>query len=754
MSKRRRAAAAASATTVATRPAALAAAPAVRGRPLFIAAIALSAFLLFTLELLAGRRVLPVFGGAPAVWTTALFFFTTTLFLGYLYAHVVVTRLGQRRGGWLHLVVAGFAVLATILAPTDLAALRVEGLPDALNVLLVLGLIAGPAVFVLTTTSPLLSAWFAGRGGDPWWLYAASNGASLAGLLAYPILIEPTLALSLQRLLIVVALVVLALTLVAVVAIGRQTAPVDDRPMLAGAPSLAGGRQWRWLLAAAIPAGLLSATTGHLATDLVSAPLLWVGPLAIYLLSLVIAFSELGRRILPWVDRLVPAAATLMWISYVVPGGWPVVVLLLFLLASYAVLAIALHGRLALDRPHEAHLTRFYLIVSAGGLLATAFVALVAPLVFNAIYEYPLLLVAGLGVLALFPAPGGRALERFGAGMGREAVAAAVRLLPFVAVAVVLLLLVVLDDPSSAGSITVVFAVGAGVIAIGRSPRTLAGGSLVAIVVALALNWPNPIVQVRTFFGVIDVRTSYFGLARSEFSGTTLHGLQFVDERRTEPTTYYVEAGPLGQVMADVQALRPDGATIGAVGLGVGTVAAYLRPVDSMTFYEIDQAVIDLANDTRYFSFLADAPTRPTVILGDARLSLGNQPAGSLDLLILDAFSSDAVPSHLLTREAMELYRSTLRPGGLLAFHLSNRYYDLDPAVGSTARAIGLDALVERYVPDPPTPEGLAARPSIWLVAGAAEDVERFVPLGWSRPVPGPVLTDDFPDLLRTLRFP
>lgn len=750
MSRRRRTTVAAAAGTPPLGPA-VSTTP-VRARPLFIASIALSSFLLFSLELLAGRLVLPVFGGAPAVWTTALCFFTGVLFVGYLYAHVVVTRLGRRHGGIVHLALAVLVLAASVLAPADLGALRHPRLPEAVNVLLVLGLIAGPAVFLLTTTTPLLSAWFAGRGGDPWWLYAASNAASLAGLLAYPILIEPFLPLSVQRSLVTVSLVGLVGLLAAVVISGRHSTHAPDRPAMSTATPLTVRRQVLWLVAAAVPAGLLSATTSHLAIDLVSAPLLWVGPLAIYLVSLVVAFSERGRRMVPPIERLVPAAATLMWISYVVPGGWPVLVLLLFLLASYAVVAIALHGRLALDRPAEAHLTRFYLIVSAGGLLATTFVALVAPLVFNDIYEYPVLLVAGLVVSALLRRSADEPARPF--NVIGEARSALMRLAPFVAVGAVLLLLVVLDDAPMAGTIALIFGSGAIVIAVGRSPRILAGATAAAIVVTLVLNSPNPFVQVRTFFGVIDVRSSYFGLARSEFSGTTLHGLQFLDERRFEPTTYYVKAGPLGRIFESLQARLPDGAAIASVGLGVGTMAAYARPSDSITFFEIDQAVIDLARDTRYFTYLADAPAPPTVIHGDGRLALAEQPAASFDLLILDAFSSDAVPSHLLTGEAMEIYVRTLRPGGVLAFHLSNRYYDLDPAVGSTARTIGLDALADRFVADPPTPEGLGARSSIWVVAGAAEDIGGLVEVGWSRPIPGPALTDDFPDLLRTLRFP
>ena len=724
---------------------------AILGQPLFISSIGLSAFLLFTLELLSGRLVLPVFGGTPAVWTTALCFFTGVVFVGYLYAHVVVTRLGQRRGGVLHLVVAALVVVATILAPTDLGALRVPEMPEAINVLLVLTLIAGAPAFLLATTSPLLSAWFAGRGGDPWWLYAASNAASLVGLLAYPFIIEPTIPLSGQRVLLVMTLILFVVTLVAVVAGGRRTPPAVDRPSVADAPRLARRRQVLWLIAAIIPAGLLSATTTYLATDLVSAPLLWVGPLAIYLASFVVAFSARGRRILPIVERLVPAAATLMWIPYVIPGNWPVVVLIPFLLASYAVIAIAVHGRLALDRPDEAHLTGFYLIVSLGGLLATAFVALLAPLIFSSVYEYPVLLVAGLAVMAVLPGPSQRLS---GAGIGRMLREAGLRLVPYLLIGAVLVVVAALDASTEDIVIVIVFGLGTLVIAISASARILVVASTVAIVALVALGSANPLVRVRTFFGVIEVRESYEGVARAEFSGTTLHGLQFLDARQYEPTTYYVRAGPLGDAVTDMRERLPNGAHIGVVGLGAGTVAAYERPVDQVTFFEIDQAIVDLARDTRHFKYLANAPNPPSIILGDARLSMADVPPATFDLLVLDAFSSDAVPAHLLTREAMQTYMRAMRPGGVIAFHLSNRYYDLVPAVASTARSTGLAAIGLSYVPGAERIDLLAARSSSWVVVGRQRDVARFVAKGWTEPFDGPVLTDDFSDILRLLKFP
>jgi SAM-dependent methyltransferase len=438
-----------------------------------------------------------------------------------------------------------------------------------------------------------------------------------------------------------------------------------------------------------------------------------------------------------------------MWIPYVLPASWPIAVLVAFLLASYAVIAIAVHGRLALDRPDEAHLTGFYLVVSLGGLLATAFVALVAPIVFDAVYEYPVLLVAGLCVMAVMPGPG----DARRSGPVAMIVGAGLRLAPYLAAGVALALVGGLDQPRVAAAILLIAAIGAAIIALSITPRVLAIGTTAAIVTLVILGSTHPLLRVRTFFGVVEVREGYDGLAHTEFSGTTLHGLQFLDARRSEPTTYYVRSGPLGGVMDDLSARLPDGGSIGVVGLGVGTVAAYERPADSMTFFEIDPAVIDIARDPRDFTYLADAPNPPAVVLGDARLSLAAQPDSSYDLVVLDAFSSDAVPAHLLTREAISTYMRTLRPGGIVAFHLSNRFYDLAPAVASTARSLGLGAAQWDYGPSDASIEGLAARPTTWVVVGRPDDTARFTRSGWSDPTDGPVLTDDFSDIVRLLRI-
>jgi SAM-dependent methyltransferase len=709
-----------------------------------VAAISLSAFLLFSLELYAGRVVLPVFGGSPAVWTTALCFFTGVVFLGYLWSHLLVTRLPWRVARLVQLALVAAALASVAFAPRDLVPLRLTTLPPAVNVLVVLGAIVGVPAFLLSTTTPLVSARFAARGDDPWWLYAASNAASLGGLLAYPLLIEPRVPLSVQRLGSTALLGVLAALLGWLLLADRPSAVVavpEPRP-----EPLSRARQLLWLFAACMPAGLLSATTTRLAVDHASAPLLWIGPLGVYLGSFVIAFSERGRRMLPLAQRLVPAAATLLWIVYVARVDWPVLVLVPLLLGSYGVIAVAIHGRLAEDRPAEAHLTRFYLWVSAGGVLATGFVALAAPVLFNDVYEYPLLLVGGLVALALLQPRSARGPRVPGATTR----AAASRLMPLLAVALPVLALMAATPGPGAAFVGVLFVLGAVAVMLGTSARALAVTTTAAIVLASLLFAPHPVERVRSFFGITDIVTAADGAAYAEIHGTTLHGLQYTDERASEPTAYFARSGPLGQVIADLDSRVPEHASLGVVGLGIGTIASYTRPGDTLAYFEIDQLVVDLARDTRYFTYLADSPAQPEVLLGDGRLLLAEQPAERFDLLVLDAFSSDAVPTHLLTREAMQTYLRTLRPHGIIAFQLTNRHFDLVGAVASTARSLGLEARTASFVPDG---EGdVLALPSTWLVVGHAEDVARFDALGWEEAPTGPVLTDDYPDVTRLLK--
>ena len=606
----------------------------------YLPTIGLSAFLMFSVELLSGRLVLPAFGGSPAVWTTTLCFFTAMVFVGYLYAHLLSTRLSWRTGAAVHLVVVTIAFGLTLASPQDVGRLRVEAWPDAANVLAALVVLVGPLAFVLSTTSPLLSSWYGRTGRDAWWLYAVSNAASLTGLLAYPFLIEPSIALSTQRTLLVAGFAAYAVVLACTTVAARRTPdwsslsagpetpgaamPQPGRAPDPGAVAPTRRRVLRWLVAAMVPAGLLSATTTFLATDLVSAPLLWIGPLGLYLASMTIAFSARGRPLVRAAEFLMPTAAALLWIPWVLPAGWPIAPLVLMELGAFGVLATAIHGRLARDRPDERYLTLFYLVLAAGGMLATGFVALAAPLLFATVLEYPILVVAGTVIFALLPRQvdvrkgrGPRAVLR-GVGQG---------LVPYAVTAGLLFVLVLAGGAGPAVNlIAILLLVGAAIVAVARSDATLAIATGAVVVIFTFLASTHPLVRERSFFGVTEVRLANDGVGHLLFSGTTLHGAQFSDDRRHDPTTYYVAAGPVGEAFADLRARVGRAASIGVVGLGTGTVAAFGRPGDHITFYEIDQAVISIATDPASFTFLADTPAQASIVKGDARIMLGDVP--------------------------------------------------------------------------------------------------------------------------------
>lgn len=786
----------------------------------FAVPVGVAAFLLFSVEPLIGRLVLPVFGGTPAVWATVLFFFQSVLLLGYLYAHVSVTRFG-RLGPYVHLALAALALLALLTAPASLAGLRTEGSSPAINLVWILvGLIGLPA-FVITATTPLLSGWLhAGRDddqADPYWLYALSNAGSLAALLAYPLLIEPRIGLGTQRLLWAIGFAVL-IGLVGLAAL-RALPEITRRPfgyfraaeLIGGspaAPAIGWGRRGRWILLAAVPSGLLAAVTNFIATDLVSAPLLWVGPLALYLVSFIVAFSPRGGRVLRACATLTPAAVTLLWVPYGSAGGWPILVLLAVELIAFAVVAIGLHGRLAQDRPDPDHLTEFYLVISFGGAVAAAFVAIIAPSLFPDIWEYPILLVAALAALAVLAEPiqvrraakpesppvtvrvsgaGSSALawpdrapayrpsaqppasaaatnapakvSRAGLGLtGLDfrpfLVGLSARFLPYGVVAVGLAGILLLTDSQATEAGVRWLLVGGLILAVGGRPWFLVVATAVVLVLASTVLRPGVEAQARSFFGVSQVIRAD-GLTRL-MSGTTLHGTQWSDPaRRRTPTSYYTNPGPVADIMAigaHGMALDPKG--VGVVGLGSGTLAAYKDSWTAMTFFEIDPVVIRIARDPRLFTYLADAPGMPDIVEGDARLSLADEPDARYDVLVLDAFSSDVIPVHLLTREAIAEEARVVAADGLIAFHVSNRYYDLAGPIVTALSEQGWIAL-ERTT----TAAEAALEPTAivadWVVATRAADaVAAFRARGWTDAAPAErPFTDDYADLLSYLKL-
>lgn len=752
---------------------------------IFALGIGISSFLLFWLEPLIGQIVLPLYGGTPAVWATVLVFFQGTLLLGYLYGHVSVTRLSARTALCVHIAVSIMAVLWLALMPANAGTSSPGELPAVLDVLRVLAIRVGPPVFVLTATTPLLSAWFAARRDqssrtDPYRLYALSNAASLGALLGYPFLIGPNIGLSGQLTLWSIGFVILAVVLAGAgsvvwrtrrpgleVAVSASPEDPERDPIDQVLPPIGWVRRTRWLLLAAVPAGLLAAVTNFIAVDLIAAPLLWIVPLALYLTSFIGAFSERGRRLVPWAVRLAPAVITLLWVPIGSVGGWPLIPLVVLEWGGLAIVATALHGRLAMDRPPTRQMTEFYLVQSIGGVAGGAFVAILAPSIFPGVWEYPILLASALAALAV-TSPARRSAKRTSeeaAARDQRRVArlnfgplvggALGRVGPYVLVSGLLMAFLAADQSIALGVALRWFGFGALILFFGAQPWFLAVATAFALTIATVVIPIPALVRDRSFFGVTAVIRSPAAKVTVLMNGTTVHGTQSTDvafSRR--PTTYYARTGPLGDVFAWVAEARPS-ASIAIVGLGAGTIAAYEEPGQSMTFFEIDPLVVRVASDPRYFTYLSGAPTPPTVVLGDARLSIRGVPAESFDLLVLDAFSSDAIPTHLLTVEAFADDVRVVRSGGLIAVHISNRYYDLAPAIRAAGARLGLTVLDRGYSPTPAEADAGAAI-SYWVVLTADPAVvSRFLAGGWTSVVEYDIapLTDDHPDIMRFLNL-
>jgi spermidine synthase len=708
---------------------------AVPGVLLFVATTFASAFLIFLVQPLVAKRILPWFGGVPAVWSLCLAFYQTTLFAGYAYAYLLIGRVKPRGQLLLHAGVVTAAVLALPVLPGD--AWRPEGSGDPSTQILAM-LLANVALpfFVLAATGPLVAVWFSRRypARSPYPLYAVSNLGSLVALLAYPFALEPRLPLSTTGRLWSGAFAVTGALVVACAALAWR-ARSEGAPALANRADLARQRAPAltalWVLLSACAVVLLIGVTNELCLEVASVPFVWIVPLAIYLASLVVCFGA------PRVYRRIPFVLFAV-IAYVakeipeLPGGLRMINdafggVLQFDIARYGALLFAtcmlLHGELYRLRPPADSLTAFYLCTAGGGALGGLAVGLVAPRALDDFYEFPI----GL------------------------------------ALAAVLLICAYRLDPTGWLSRT-------------APNRRFAAALAFAAVILAAEGFrsvsrsEHVLYQERNFFGVMrvkEIRGSQQS-ARILMHGTTMHGIQLQDQLDT-PTAYF----GLNTGVELALALRePDlPSEVGVIGLGAGTLAAYGREGDRFRFFEIDPAVIDLARDWTLFTFLARSRADVEVVQGDGRISLARarmHDAPLLDYLIVDAYSSDAVPIHLLTREALALYRDSLKPGGQLVFHVSSRYFDLVPMMFRLAADAGLHAMgianKEFYI---------SSLPATWVVMSSSEERIRAladlarerararaldpdqVPLIWPTPemiARAPLWTDDYSDLLGVLR--
>jgi hypothetical protein len=718
--------------------------------------------LLFAVQPMIGKMVLPSYGGAPGVWNACMAFFQAMLLAGYAYAHLATSRLGLRGQAALHAVLATAAFFfLPIAVPVDRQASGPGGLAPGLGLFGLLVATAGPPFLVIAATAPLLQRWFSlsrdPRAHDPYFLYAASNTGNLAALAAYPLLIEPLSTLGRQDLAWAWGFAASAvLTLACVVAVGAGSNRADDPP---AEPAEDGDRiGWAklfdWIALAAIPSSWLLAVTTYATTDLASMPLLWTIPLAVYLATYILAFGASGARWRRAAESLFPWLAAAL--ALVLGAGFVHIYWIPLHALAFFTGALLCHQRLAATRPAARSLTVFYLAIALGGVLGSVFNAILAPLLFDRMVEYPLAVF--LTCLVGFREPETRAEGV--RQIAREAI------LPAAVFGLMVILIARRNESDSGlGAAALILASGLGVLAVWRARRRPIRFAMTIGAVLLAGGLaPDPGGEVlhrsRNFFGTLRVLYDPEAEVHRLVHGSTLHGQQGLEpSRRAEPSTYFTRSGPIGDLFGTLQ--REDDARVAIVGLGAGTLACYARRGQSWTFYEIDDAVVRIAEDSRYFTYLADARERGAavaIVEGDARLRIGDAADGGYRLIVLDAFSSDAVPVHLLSREAIALYLRKLAPGGVLAFNLSNNFLDLDPLMGTQARDAGLACRIRYDVDVPPEARRAGKLPSIWALtarseadlAGLAADSR------WRPPIerPGAIAwTDDYSDLASYLVF-
>jgi spermidine synthase len=712
----------------------------------FVVAIFLNAFLLFLLEPLFGKMVLPHLGGTAAVWTTCVLFFQLALVCGYVYSHLIATLFGVRMQLIVHL---GLTLAAVLVLPVSIPSNWSPSNTSQPEVSLIglLSMRIGAPFLILAAGSPLIQHWFSRARGtehrDPYALYVASNLGSFAALLAYPFAVEPWMTLTDQtRRWAVGYIVLVVLTLACGLMAARggepgaqSTVPTDQVP-------------WRdrikWILLAAVPSSLMLGVTTHITTDLAPIPLLWILPLALYLLTFVIAFGPGRAKLTKVVQSVLPyvviAIAILLAFRGEAPGpaGYMVHAVALFFCA------LAGHLRLAESRPSVAHLTEFYVWLAIGGAMGGFFNVAIAPNAFHTVVEYPLALLAAVA-LSRTATPRWRATD---------VILPALLALGLIGAVTIATRWVSAPSPLTLGLIlgaggTVAFALRARPVGLALSLAAIlsAGGQLTAAQGVTRF-------AQRSFYGVYRVVDDETTKTRRFYSGTMIHGSERLGDTSETPLTYYHRDGPLGALFA-ARTWRPSPWRVGVIGLGTGATAAYARADERWTFFEIDPLVARVAEDTTLFRFLSSARVRPRIILGDARLSIKHESRHAFDVLVVDAFSSDAIPMHLLTREALALYRSRLAPDGVVAWHISNRYLDLRPVLEGLAKDAGLNALIRD---DSQIPEKSGGRlPSTWVVMTADDRTcasigldERWTPLRSGR---RPQLwTDDFSNVLSVVR--
>ncbi|BAM87980.1 conserved membrane hypothetical protein [Bradyrhizobium oligotrophicum S58] len=670
---------------------------------IYTAAIFVSALLLFSVQPLFTKMVLPRLGGSPAVWSVAMVFFQTLLLAGYAYAHFLTQLRSRVLPIAIHLLLLGFALLTL---PLSIAGHWGDP-PTSGYALWLLGLFTvsiGLPFFALAANNPLLQAWFVRTGHpagpDPYFLYASSNIGSFLALLSYPLLIEPIFSLRTQNL-IWTGGYGLLIALIAGCGVLLLRSPVTVASLLQGDDSDAPAPSWllraRWIFLAAVPSGLLIAVTAHISTDVAAAPLLWVLPLSLYLLTWVLVFQS--RPLLPhkWMLALQPLAIAGVVVLLAFGGEQNLALTLGGHQLCFFVIAMACHGELARTRPPAKYLTGFYVALSFGGMVGGLFAGLIAPFTFSWVAEYPILLA-----LAALCRPADKAERLPQVTRWYWIVLAAVAVALLVPAGMTGKVTTYLEDHRVyvAGAVGVLAALLAVLLNGGRW-KVFATAALALVLIRAYPADDGRVETVRSFFGVHKIVVTSDGHYHVLMHGTTIHGAQkYLNADgskvagRPEPITYYHKDGGIGRAITAIRERKGAPLKVAVIGVGAGTLTCAAEPGESWKYFEIDQTMVDTASDPKYFSYIRNCAPDFKPVIGDARLTFAKEPDGAYDLIIVDAYSSDAIPIHLATEEAMAIYKAKLAPQGAVVMHVSNRHLELESVVVGIADANDLKSWV------------------------------------------------------------